>query len=388
MKRILLCSVLTKPYYSGSGINMFSFAKTLRKLNNNVSILSFNWNVKNPIFETIEDLKIIRIPACTIKVVNVLLVILSLPYILIHTMRFEIIIIYGPFIPQFMLIAMFAKTLGIKVVFQSVNLSMDDVDSMLNKNLVISKINKKILKGISLYHAINKTFAEKYLCNFPEYSSKVFLSSQGVDTTRFKPADYQEKIRLRAKHNICAQKKVILSVGNLINRKGYGEIFEVLSILPIDYLYIIVGNYSNNKYFYWQSPKEMFGLYQKGKVMLGDKVWFMGAIENVEDVITIADVLLMNSEREGLPNCLLEAMASKLPCVFKSLEGVDDMLGVNGHNYISFKDNKGMLIGLTDMLSKPEQSREIAENAYQEMMENHSDLLVARRLLAKLDDDK
>lgn len=388
MKKILLCSVLTKPYFSGSGINMFYFAKTLLKLNNHVRILSFSWNFRNPLLETLDGIKILRVPACTIKGINFLLVLLSMPFILLYTMRFEIIIIYGPFIPQFMLVARFANFFGVKTVFQSVNLTMDDADAMLNKSLIGNKINNRTLKGISLYHAINKTFAEKYSSKFPGCNNKVFLSSQGVDIARFKPANYQKIIDLKTRYSISIDQKIILSIGNLINRKGYGDIFEVLSKLPVDYLYIVVGNFTSNKYFYWQSSNQMLDLYRKGKEMLGDRIWFLGAIDNVEEIISIADVLLMNSEREGLPNCLLEAMASRLPCVFRSLDGVDDMLGVNGHHYISFNDNRGMYSGLMDILLKPELSRKIAENAYQAIIENHSDLLVAERLLDRLSDVK
>ena len=60
---------------------------------------------------------------------------------------------------------------------------------------------------------------------------------------------------------------------------------------------------------------------------------FLESILDVEQVYKCADVVVLPSVREGLPNALLEAMASGLRCVGARLEGVTDSIiqdGVNG----------------------------------------------------------
>ena len=60
---------------------------------------------------------------------------------------------------------------------------------------------------------------------------------------------------------------------------------------------------------------------------------FLESILDVEQVYRCADVFVLPSVRERLPNALLEAMASGLGCVASRLDGVTDSIisdGVNG----------------------------------------------------------
>ena len=56
------------------------------------------------------------------------------------------------------------------------------------------------------------------------------------------------------------------------------------------------------------------------------RVVFLESILDVEEVYKCADVFVLPSIREGLPNALLEAMASGLGCVASRLEGVTDSI--------------------------------------------------------------
>jgi glycosyltransferase involved in cell wall biosynthesis len=66
---------------------------------------------------------------------------------------------------------------------------------------------------------------------------------------------------------------------------------------------------------------------------LSKHVIFIERTEEMEQVYRAADVFVLPSVREGLPNALLEAMASGLPCVATRLPGVTDTMiddGVSG----------------------------------------------------------
>jgi glycosyltransferase involved in cell wall biosynthesis len=66
---------------------------------------------------------------------------------------------------------------------------------------------------------------------------------------------------------------------------------------------------------------------------VGDRVSFVAPTNRIEDYYRAADLLVMPSLREGLPNVVLEAMACGLPVVASRLPGSTDTIiedDVNG----------------------------------------------------------
>jgi glycosyltransferase involved in cell wall biosynthesis len=65
---------------------------------------------------------------------------------------------------------------------------------------------------------------------------------------------------------------------------------------------------------------------------LGDRVLLGGLVEDVAPYLRAADVFVLPSVGEGMPNALLEAMAAGLPCVASGIGGCTDVItdGRNG----------------------------------------------------------
>ena len=74
---------------------------------------------------------------------------------------------------------------------------------------------------------------------------------------------------------------------------------------------------------------------------LSDKVCLMGATHNMDLVYSKADLFVLSSNSEGMPNALMEAMASGVPCI-----SADCPIGAP--RYLLCDGECGMLVGVND----------------------------------------
>ena len=60
---------------------------------------------------------------------------------------------------------------------------------------------------------------------------------------------------------------------------------------------------------------------------LDGKVYLEGYVDDIHEAIKDAEMFVLSSDYEGMPNALLESMMMGLPCVTTSFEGADELFG-------------------------------------------------------------
>ncbi len=119
--------------------------------------------------------------------------------------------------------------------------------------------------------------------------------------------------------------KKIGFAGRLSKEKGVDsalKIFkEVLREVP-DALFVVVGD----------GPDHQILKQQAEQMGISSRVIFTGYRKDMKAIYSILDVYLSCSQHEGLPNSVLEAMASGVPCVLSDIPGHSDIVldGENG----------------------------------------------------------
>ena len=99
---------------------------------------------------------------------------------------------------------------------------------------------------------------------------------------------------------------------------------------------------------------------------LTGKVEFPGYIKNMQEELEKAQMFVLSSDYEGMPNALMEAMALGLPCVSTDCGGggarflIED--GVNGL-LVPVKDEIAMAEAMETILSDPEKAATMGKNA-------------------------
>ena len=382
-KTITIFSPATLPLKTGAGINAFNLAKEFLKLDYKVRVVSFK-RENHRVFDNIEGIDIVRIPYSDNNIMRLLGYFIIIPIFTYYLSKSNLAIVFGP-LQGYMPLFIIGKVIRKKVIFRSTMYGVDDLSSLNNKfGAKLYKLRQKIngLMGgyISQSIAMTKSFANEYNTSIP-----VFESAQGVDTKKFKPVSLNEKIKLKEKLNLNINEntKIILSIGYVIERKGYREVFDSLAkYVDEDFLYIVIGKYKTKEFEYMYHENEnMQKLHMYGKNLLKNKILFIGECNNTEDYYKIADLFILNSKKEGMPNVLLEAMASSLPVIVTSLPGVVNYITKNKKNALVIDENNSLYDYLNLFFRDNTIFNKLGINARQLMVKKYNFSDVAKNII-------
>lgn len=322
--RILLVVPFTRPDFSGSGINALNFAGFLNGEGYRAVVLTFNRNLTLRSKETLQGVPVRRIAYFNR---NLVLKAASLFLIVPAYIRFlawsDAVIIYGAHLIAYQLLIIFGRLLGRKVVFRSLLMGADDLGTLMQSSSVMArKFLLRLYGRVDLYFAINPVFAETWRHYLPD-EGRILISSQGVDVSFFKPSTGEERNRARASLGLLPADFMLMSVGFLINRKGFSGIFRVLERLDFEFTYLVAGEYEFGKgHFMAKYADRASDLKAEGMKCLGEKLRLTGPVEEIRELYGAADLVLINSRSEGMPNTLLEAMASGKVVLVRNIPGI------------------------------------------------------------------
>jgi glycosyltransferase involved in cell wall biosynthesis len=99
------------------------------------------------------------------------------------------------------------------------------------------------------------------------------------------------------------------------------------------------------------------------ELRLADRVMFLGARQNVRELLLAADAFVMSSTTEGLPVALLEAMATGVPCVATAVGGIPELLGNGCGLTAPARDAEALASQMTELARSDPLRRTIIENA-------------------------
>lgn len=119
---------------------------------------------------------------------------------------------------------------------------------------------------------------------------------------------------------------------------------------------------------------------------LENRVFLPGWVKDIENKYTLADVFVFGSDYEGLPNALMEAMASGLPCISTNCPSGPSDLITNGENgiLIPVGDVDAMSQAMELLVKQPQLAEKMGREARKTMREWGSEEKVAQQLLDNL----
>lgn len=205
--------------------------------------------------------------------------------------------------------------------------------------------------------AANSRTALRYAVGRKVSPGRLFLLANVVDTAWFSPASGRRSGPVR-----------LLSVGRLIPSKRFDQFISLVARLRLKLSCEVHGTIVGD------GPLKASLRAQTATLGLPPSaIEFCGSLSDLAPVYRQADVLVMNSEYEGTPNALLEAMASSLPVVATNVGGVSDIVrpGENGF-LVDCDDEEGLCAAVECLIRDPQLRSLMGQHGRDFVQANHS----------------
>jgi glycosyltransferase involved in cell wall biosynthesis len=168
---------------------------------------------------------------------------------------------------------------------------------------------------------------------------KLVVIPNGIDLARYPAADR------RLPWGMSPARRWVACVGRLDRQKGIDWLLRTapqwLAQLP-DCDMVLVG----------KGPDQSSLQRLAARLGIADRVFFAGWRGDVSEILAASDLLVLPSRWEGMPNVVLEAMASRRPVLATKVEGVLELLGAEDEaQTVSWGDSQGFVAKLVRLLT-------------------------------------
>ncbi len=250
------------------------------------------------------------------------------------------------------------------------------------KNKIFRYLYRKQLglptKIVTLSPANNKNYIR-----FMGHASNSELITNGIDTKKFHKESQANRIKLRKQLKLPLETSIIVYVGAITPHKKRVDIFvnlidELSRLKPnlaIDFLFI--GNNDRTE-THRKLTAQLLETEDKSKNI---GVNFTGHVENVSDYLKCADLYILPSEAEGLPNSVIEAMACGLPVLMNNIDGISNFILDDGENGFIVDNNSitDYVTIIDRLLSDLKEYLRISENAQLCIAERFTEEIVNKK---------
>ncbi len=188
-------------------------------------------------------------------------------------------------------------------------------------------------------------------------AAKIAVHYTGLDHARFRPLPRTEtRAALVAETGLAipAEVPLLIGVGNLIPLKGHDLSISALAHVP-DAHVIIAGT----------GPEAEALRRQARELGLEARVHLLGSVkpDALARWLAAADLFVLPSEREGLANAWIEALACGTPLVISDVGGAREVVTSPSAGRLAPRDPRSIAAAVCEVLADPPTQSDVAENA-------------------------
>ncbi|ARU56175.1 capsular polysaccharide biosynthesis protein [Oleiphilus messinensis] len=207
----------------------------------------------------------------------------------------------------------------------------------------------KVLNSVDRVFSVSDSL-RRHVIKLGVQERQVLVVGNGVDTEKFYPVD---SIALRAKLVPDEKAKILITVGGLVERKGFHRVIEILPKLnqsfPEGVYYLAVGGPSPEGD--WSDKLRNMAL----EAGVEDKVIFTGPVKPAElgSYLSAADLFVLSTRNEGWANVILESMACGVPVIATDVGGNSEVVSTpDVGEIVPFEDADALFDAIQKGLSR------------------------------------
>ena len=235
--------------------------------------------------------------------------------------REQVDVLFMPFVffPGFVFL-LAGKLLGIPTVAR---ISGQEVSP--NKSIA-ARLRFFALPHVSAVVALNSKDVKR-LRNIGVSRKRIYQIPNGVDTKRFRPVTKEGRRNAKRDLGLPQDRFVISFVGILCQRKGVLELVRAYRQFADESskssCLVLAGPCDANVQ---EVDLDYVKQVSQHVNQMDEQVCITGTIDHVPVLLRASDAFVLPSYAEGMPNVLLEAMATGLPCIATEIPGIKDLI--------------------------------------------------------------
>lgn len=317
--RVLMYTAYFAPEYSGAALQALTLSKELRARGHHVEFMTNRWSGLDQ-DDTVEGFRVRRIePGRGTRHREFRLWFNMAQYVWSRRHDFDILHSHGAYYTN-SFVGPLARALGLRSVIKA-SLANDDLHGL--SGTLTGRLHRMMLSRVDACVAISRDLVAEFIAGGIA-AQRIHHVPNGVDTNRFRRTSHHERATQRSAMALPSDRPIALFVGVLDQRKniqwlaeqwvkhrGFGTGALLLAVGP-------------------QAREDPQGALRRSLVELAaanpQHFVLHDFRADVAAYYRCADMLVLPSAREGLPNVVLEAMASGLPCVAARTSGSKELI--------------------------------------------------------------
>lgn len=322
--KVAMIASQVPPAYGGAGQQALALSKKLAESGLEVSILTEN-QLGAPRSEVVDGVKVLRlredlpfvsrgVQARSSEVFRGVWFCLWIILILSRN-RYDVVHVHGSYWYS-VAAALVSKFRRIPLIVKVTRLGEDDAETVANKrvkNFPIGKFYGLAFANANVTISLSKEISQRQRAHYPETPTLDWPN--GVDTDFF---HRDEALGRSARNRLKLENRfVVLFVGYLAPHKGVGTLVRAWQrfVPSHDATLILAGPDSG---FYRELDSDLIDFAKSA-----DNVMITGKVNRDEllELYSAADLFVLPTAAEGMPNSLLEALAAGLPAVATRVPG-------------------------------------------------------------------
>lgn len=206
-------------------------------------------------------------------------------------------------------------------------------------------------------------FGAKHLQGLADSAKRVSLVYHGLDLSRF-PAPPDRAARING------TPLKIMSVGRLVEKKGFDNLIDALALLPksLDWHWTHIGGGTLD-------AKMRRRATDRG---IADRIIWRGACDQLEvieamrgsDLFVLPSRIADDGDRDGLPNVLMEAASQKLPILSTPVSAIPEFIKDGKHGLLRSDDPKVLAQTIAEFAADPSLGPRLADAAHERLIQD------------------